>query len=173
MLKLIKKEKVLSHLYFQPTLEKAKNVVRIFSTYFENNLLKNETTVPAINVITWYNLFFGNLFVDHVLNNHFLVACSRSEVDLARGVGDAPPFFCNHSEELQTVLTEVKLIIYNAHLTYVYPNTIKICLTINHLFFGRQLLYYSNTTSTVVRNLTVLWSTTDRINQISNHFWYR
>ena len=52
MLKLIKKEKVLSHLYFQPTLEKAKNVVRIFSTYFENNLLKNETTVPAINVIT-------------------------------------------------------------------------------------------------------------------------
>ena len=53
MLKLIKKEKVLSHyLYFQPALEEAENVLRIFSTYFENSLLKNETTVLAINVIT-------------------------------------------------------------------------------------------------------------------------
>ena len=32
------------------------------------------------------------------------------------------------------------------------------------------LLYSSKTTSTVVRNLTVLLSTTDRINHISNHF---
>ena len=38
---------------------------------------------------------------------------------------------------------------------------------------GRQLLCYSNTTSTVVRNLTVLSSTTDKINRISNHFWHR
>ena len=65
-------------------------------------------------------------------------------------------FFCNHFEELQTVLTEVKLIIDNAPLTYVYPYTIKTCLAPNHLLFGRQLLYYSNTMSTVVRNLTVL-----------------
>ena len=40
-------------------------------------------------------------------------------------------FFCNHFEDLQTVLTEVKLIINNAPLTY--QNTIKICLTLNHL----------------------------------------
>ena len=80
-----------------------------------------------------------------MLNNQFLVACLRSEADLERGAGDAPPFFCNHFEELQTVLIEVKLIINNAPLTYVYPNTIKIYLTINNLFFGRQLLYYSNT----------------------------
>ena len=71
--------------------------------------------------------------------------------------------FFNHFEELQTVLIEVKLIINNAPLTYVYPNTIKTYLTLNHLMFGRQLLYYSNTTAAVVRNLTVLSSTTDKI----------
>ena len=38
------------------------------------------------------------------------------------------------------------------------------------MLFGRQLLYSSNTTSTVVRNLTVLSSTTNKINRISNHF---
>ena len=55
----------------------------------------------------------------------------------------APPFlqlldfFCNHFEELQTVLFEVELIIINAPLTYVYPNSIETCLTPNHLLFGR------------------------------------
>ena len=62
--------------------------------------------------------------------------------------------FCNHFEELQTMLFEVELIINNAPLTYIYPNTIETCLTPNHLLFGRQLLYSSNTTS----------------NRISNHF---
>ena len=38
------------------------------------------------------------------------------------------------------------------------------------MLFGWQLLYSSNTTSTVVGNLTVLSSTTDKINRISNHF---
>ena len=41
------------------------------------------------------------------------------------------------------------------------------------MLFGGQLLYYSNTTSAVVRNQTVLSSTTDKTNRISNHFWYR
>ena len=31
-------------------------------------------------------------------------------------------------------------------------------------------IYFSNTASTVVRNLTVLSSTTDKINRINNHF---
>ena len=63
------------------------------------------------------------------------------------------------------------MIINNAPLTYVYPNTIATCLTSNHLLFGRQLLYSSNTTPTVVRNLTVpSSSTTDKINRTSNHF---
>ena len=54
------------------------------------------------------------------------------EADLRGGGGSArPPYFlqspvfCNHSEELQTVLFEVELIINNAPLTYAYPNTIK------------------------------------------------
>ena len=42
-------------------------------------------------------------------------------------------FFCSHFEELQTVLFEVELIINNAPLTYIYPNTIKTFLTPNHL----------------------------------------
>ena len=69
------------------------------------------------------------------------------------------------------MLFEVEMIINNARLTYVYPNTIETCLTSNHLLFGRQLLYSSNKTSTVVWNLTVLSSTT--LNQISNHFLSR
>ena len=83
--------------------------------------------------------------------------------------------FCNHFEELQTMLLEVELIINNAplSLTCICPNTIETCLTTNHFLFGRQLLYSSNITSTVVRNLTVLSSTTDKINRISNHFWDR
>ena len=78
--------------------------------------------------------------------------------------------FCNHFEELQTVFLEVELIINNAPLTYVYPNTTETCLTPNHLLFSRQLLYSSNTASRVVTNLTVLSCTTDKINHISNHF---
>ena len=80
---------------------------------------------------------------------------------------------CLQSNFCTTLLTEVKRIINNAPLTYVYPSTIKTCLTLNHLLFGRPLLYYSNTISTVVRNLTILSSTTDKINRINNHFWHR
>ena len=94
------------------------------------------------------------------------------------GVGACAPlfcnhlFFCDHFEELQTVLIGVKMIINNTPLAYVFPNTIKSYLTPNHLLFGRQLLCYSSTKSTVVRNLTVLSSTTDKTNHISNHFWH-
>ena len=56
------------------------------------------------------------------------------------------------------MLLEVELIINNAPLIYVYPNTIGTCLTPNHLLFGRQLLYSPNTTST------------DKMNRISNQF---
>ena len=44
-----------------------------------------------------------------------------SEADLSGVAGGAP---CNHSEELQTMLFTVELIINNAPLTYVYLNTI-------------------------------------------------
>ena len=83
--------------------------------------------------------------------------------------GTYPPYFfaaicfiCNHFEELPTVVFEDELIINNPPLAYVYPNnTIEICSSPNHFLFGRQLLYSSNTTPTVVRNLTILSSTTD------------
>ena len=78
--------------------------------------------------------------------------------------------FLNHFEELQTVLFKVELIINNAPLIYVYPNTIETCLTPDHLLFDRQILYSSNTTPAVVRNVTVLSRTTDKINRITNHF---
>ena len=88
----------------------------------------------------------------------------KAKVDL-RGWGPPPPptpifcnhlFFCNYFEQIQTKLFEVELIINNAPLIHVYPNTIKTCLTTNYLLFGRQLLLSSNTTSTVAANLTVL-----------------
>ena len=49
--------------------------------------------------------------------------------------------FSNNFEEIQTVLLEAELIICNAPLTQVFPNTPETCLTPNHLLFGRQLLY--------------------------------
>ena len=57
---------------------------------------------------------------------------------VARGAPAPPPlfFFGNPFEELQTVLFEVELIINNAPLRYIYPNTIETCLTPNHLLFG-------------------------------------
>ena len=85
----------------------------------------------------------------------------------------APPFFCNHLFFLEITLKNCKLffsIINNVPLTYVYPSTVETCLTPNYLLFGRQSLYSCNTTSTTVRNLTVLSSTVDKINRISNHF---
>ena len=45
---------------------------------------------------------------------------------------------------------------------YLRSDTIETCLTPNHLLF--------NTTSTAVRNQTILSSTTDKIDCISNHF---
>ena len=74
-------------------------------------------------------------------------------------------------EEL-TCCFKSKLIINNAPLACVYPNTIKTFLTSIHLWFRRQLLCYSNTTSAVFRNLTILSGTTNKINRSSNHFWY-
>ena len=89
-----------------------------------------------------------------------------SKVDLKRSAGG----FCNHFAELEIVLYKVELSINNAPLKIVYPNTKETCLSPNHLLFGRQLLYPSNTTLTVATNLTVLSNSIDKINHISNHF---
>ena len=93
--------------------------------------------------------------------------------------GPHPPFFSQSlvffgiTLKNYKLLFEVELIFNNKPLTYVYPNTIETSFTPNHLLFSRQLLYSSNTTSNLVRNLTVLSGTTDKINCISNHFWDR
>ena len=73
-----------------------------------------------------------------------------AEADSGGGAGGAHPLFLT--------------------IIFFFFSTIETCSTPNHLLFGRHLLYSSNTTSTVVRNLTVLSSTTDKINRISNHF---
>ena len=114
-----------------------------------------------------------------VLNSLSLIYCfslfimsgaktENAESDLE---GALPPLFCNHLFFATTL--KKKPIINNAPLKYVFPNTNKTYLTPNHLLFGRQLLCYSNTASTVVRNLTVLSSTTPKINHISNNFCQR
>ena len=59
---------------------------------------------------------------------------------------------------------EVKLIIHNAPLT---PNTIK-TFNIQSLVVWQTVIMLS-----AVRNLTVLSSTTNKINRISKHFWHR
>lgn len=43
--------------HFKSALEGAKNVAKIFSIYFENNMLKNETRELATNVTTTYSFF--------------------------------------------------------------------------------------------------------------------
>ena len=123
----------------------------------------------------WYEIPFSRSLFNVLVG---LYAYTLIRGGFRGGCGGRAPFlflqslvYCNFFEELQTVL--IKLIINNAPLTYVYPNTIKTYLAPNHLLFGRQLLYYSNTTSTVVRNLTVLWTTTDEANRISNHFRHK
>ena len=128
-------------------------------------------------LITWKKAKASNSMRQSILDKQ-----RRIQGVVQENAGPPPPppssfffcdhlFFSNHFKELQTVLFEVELIISNAPLTYVYPNTIdETCLKPTHLLFGRQLLYSSNTTSTVVRNLTVLSRTADKINRISNHF---
>ena len=142
-------------------------MVRLSSQYLRIGFEFSETLTSAMLEVRIIRTFYD------FLTRTFLHAKSRIRALTHQIFFETACFFCDHFEELQTVLIKVKLIINNAPLTYVYPNTIKTYLTPNHLLFGRQLLCYSNTTSAVIRNLTVLSSTTDKINCISNHFWHR
>ena len=60
---------------------------------------------------------------------------------MGRARSPPPHIFCNHFEELQTMLFTVELIINNASLTYVYLNTIETCLTPNYFFLADS--YYN------------------------------
>ena len=71
----MKKENVLlaQHSYLSPPLEDAKNLARIFSTYFENNTLKNKTREPVTNVTTAYNFFRRHhLFIRRKIHKLYL-----------------------------------------------------------------------------------------------------
>ena len=60
------KNLLLSHYsHFQPALEEAKNVARILSPFFENNMLKNQTTELATNTTTTHTHFLKAPYVDH------------------------------------------------------------------------------------------------------------
>ena len=77
----------------------------------------------------------------HIANNQVNIYLAEEDLrDGGEGGGEGerpPPYFfqslvfCNHFEELRTKLFEVELIINNAPLIYVYPNTIETCLTTN------------------------------------------
>lgn len=41
--------------HFKPTFEEAKNIAKVFSIYFENNVLKNDTRELATNMTTACN----------------------------------------------------------------------------------------------------------------------
>ena len=82
-------------------------------------------------------------------------------------------FFCNHLEELQTVLYEVEWITNNAPFNISLHKQYQNMFNTQSYFSGRLLLNSLNTTSTLVTNITILSSTTDKINRISNHFWYK
>ena len=129
-------------------------MVRLSSQYLRIRFEFSETLTSAMLEVRIIRTFYD------FLTRTFLHAKSRIRALTHQIFFETACFFCDHFEELQTVLIKVKLIINNAPLTYVYPNTIKTYLKPSHLLFCRQLLCYSNTTSTT-------------INCISNHFWYR
>ena len=61
--------------------------------------------------------------------------------------GCTPPFFnhlffCDHFEELQTVLIKVKIIINNAPLTQLYPNTIRTFNTQSFVVCQRVIMLF-------------------------------
>ena len=93
-------------------------------SYFSVNVFRFVENSIRQLVWTFPNVFptFTNPFVIHMF-------ICQPEVD-----------FFNHSEELQTMLFEVELIINKSPLIYVYPNTIETCLTNSYLLFGRQLV---------------------------------
>ena len=65
----ISKEDLLlaNYLHFKLPLQEARDIVGVFSLYFENNILKNDTRELATHKNTAYN-FFEASSVDHARN---------------------------------------------------------------------------------------------------------
>ena len=49
--------------------------------------------------------------------------------------------FANYDTELQTILSEIELILNNRPLTFLYDELVETSLTPNHLIYGRSLNY--------------------------------
>ena len=129
--------------------------------------MKSVITFSMKVIFAGFQLIFG--FIMKLISKNGLQRRIQRE---ARGARPPLPrfscihlIFCDHFEELQTVFIEVKLIINNTPLTYVYPNTIKTYLTPNHLLFGIQLICCSNTASTPTN---ICWSSR-RLEEISQN----
>ena len=75
--------------------------------------------------------------------------------------------------ELQTILSEIELILNNRPLTYVPVDTLETCITPNNLVFGRQLPLTSTNTTTPLSRSMILPTDTDNLNTILQHFWQR
>ena len=118
--------------------------IRHYPTTYENT-----TLIRDYNIIPDKNNFFD--YFTEIFHLKSLLAEPKGGLKGRRG-GALPPlpplsfhplFFeisCFLQSLWQTMLFEVELIINNASLIYVYPNTIETCLTPNYLLFGRQLV---------------------------------
>ena len=122
--------------------------------YFFLKVVFLKTWLPRI-FYKYINAYFKK-FTDNI----------HADLTAARGTRALPFFFCSHFEKLINVLFEVELII-NIRLPKYYRNMFN---TQSFAIWQPAIIIFYQT-STVATHLTVLSSTTDKINRISNHFW--
>ena len=72
-------------------------------------------------------------------------------------------------EELKTILQEVEQIVNNRPITYYYEDNEEVCLTPNHLLYGRAL----NNSNLLSENTTQLVIQPKKLEALINHFWER
>ena len=76
-------------------------------------------------------------------------------------------------EQLQTILFEVETIINNRPITYFYDDESEICLTPNHLLFGRNLLLSNPADNELSYPHSNEFIKPSKLQNIINHFWDR
>ena len=76
-------------------------------------------------------------------------------------------------EQIQTVLREIKAIVNNRPLTYVYPTELETCITPNHLLFGRTLSFSTTEPAPRITESFSFKLYSSKISNIINHFWDR
>ena len=115
--------------------------------WFSEWIILKRQLKNVITVILLAEVIFEEVIQNSRSQVFYRVAVPRAGFRGGRG-GHAPPpsprlFFeitCSFFKSLwrtANVLFEVELIINNTPLIYVYPNAVEICLTLDHLLFGR------------------------------------